>query len=653
MPSLSPRLGYRSLAARFSVFTGTLVLWVVGTVLAYDLLSGNFDFRKSLLLCAVVLAVAAAISRITHRVLVRPLQNLQTGIDSVGQGKLETLQISPTGDEIELLGYAFNRMIEALAASQQEILSYQELLEERIRQRTEALEETMQRALAASQAKSEFLANMSHELRTPMSGILGMIDLVMDSHLSAEQREHLDAAQRCAHSLLSLLNDLLDLSKIEAGRMALERIPFELSRLAEDCIASQLPKARSKGIELACLIAASVPRQMAGDPLRLRQILTNLVNNAVKFTETGSVTVRFQASAESEPNRFLLNLDVTDTGTGIPPEKLPVIFEKFTQADGSITRRYGGTGLGLAITRKLVEIHGGKIWAESTEGRGSTFHVSLPCERASGVQNLPAPGASPDDAAAGPSPKSPARLLLVEDNLVNQKIVVAILRKRGYAIEIANNGQEALEKLAAGAYALVLMDIQMPVMDGLEATRRIRQVESWRNLPVLAMTAHAMNGDRERCLGAGMNAYISKPVNPSHLIATVESFIDSGAAAGKTEERADPIDRDRAVRLMDSNQELMEGLVRLFLQFAPERLEKLHAAAARADATELSLESRALKGAAERIAAQSVAECAAAVDQAAQQQDYARIGEQLVRLESELERLQRMAPEARAASSAA
>jgi CheY-like chemotaxis protein/HPt (histidine-containing phosphotransfer) domain-containing protein len=240
----------------------------------------------------------------------------------------------------------------------------------------------------------------------------------------------------------------------------------------------------------------------------------------------------------------------------------------------------------------------------------------------------------------------------VEDNLVNRKVVVAILRKRGYTIEVAGNGQEALEMLAAGAYALVLMDIQMPVMDGLEATRRIRQVEAWRNLPVLAMTAHAMIGDRERCLEGGMNAYISKPVNPAHLIATVESFLEAGAAAGETGELACPIDRGRAVRLMDSNQGLLEGLVRLFLQLAPERMERLHAAAARADATELSLESRALQGAAERIAAQSVAECAAAVDQAAQERDYARIGEQLVHLESELERLRKMAPDPLAAHAA-
>jgi len=645
MPNVPPHSRYRSLATKFSMFTGTLVFWVVGTILAYDFRQDLLDVRKALILCVIVFLLAGAISRFSHRLLARPLQNLQTGIDSVGQGRLETLQISPTGDEIEVLGHAFNRMIEALAASQAEIRRHQELLEERIRQRTEALEEAMHRALAASQAKSEFLANMSHELRTPMSGILGMVDLVLDSRLSDDQSENLQTAQRCAHSLLALLNDLLDLSKIEAGRMALERIPFELDRLADDCISSQLPKARRKGIDLTCQMAASLPRHVVGDPLRLRQILTNLVNNAVKFTETGSVAVRFQAAA-SEPNRFMLLLEVTDTGTGIPADKLPVIFEKFTQADGSISRRFGGTGLGLAITRKLVETHGGKIWVESEEGRGSSFHVSLPYERAQAAAGAPATDHSGSGAGAGAlPPKPPARLLVVEDNLVNQKIVSAILRKKGYTIEIANHGQEALEKLESGDFALVLMDIQMPVLDGLETTRRIRRTDTLRNLPIVAMTAHAMTGDRERCLEAGMNAYVSKPVNPAHLIATVESCLEPGATAQRIDEGSDPIDRDQAARIMDSNQGLLRGMVQLFLQMAPERLEKLHSAAARSDQTELSIEARALKGAAERIAAHGVAECATGLEDAVQHSDYARVGEQLVRLEKEIRRLQTALPD--------
>lgn len=516
----------RSLSSKYSVFTSILLLWVVATSLWWDIHLHTFNWAKGLALCGIVLGIAAAISQFTNRLLARPLTLLEAGITSVKEGRLEPIRVSHTGDEIEYLGESFNRMIAALAASHEEIRQYQELLEERIRQRTQELEHAMHGALAASQAKSEFLANISHELRTPMNGLLGMLDLVLDSPVAGEQREQIEIAQRCAYSLLDLLNDILDLSKIEAGRMILEKIPFDLRTVAEDCVRAQAAKAAQKKIDLRFEFAGQAS-DASGDPLRLRQIITNLLSNAIKFTEQGWVRVR-QSISRQGTGRIVMVLEVTDSGSGIPADKLPLIFEKFTQADSSISRKYGGTGLGLAITKRLVELQGGQIRVESEVGRGSTFTVEIPFEAAPAA--APATGAEQKPGTAAPAGPQP-RILLVEDNAVNQRVVLAMLRKKSYKIDVAGNGQEALEKLerADEPYNLILMDVQMPVLDGLETTRVIRRNAQWNDLPIIAMTAHAMIGDRERCLQAGMNAYISKPVQQAGLIALIEQYLASGS----------------------------------------------------------------------------------------------------------------------------
>jgi signal transduction histidine kinase/CheY-like chemotaxis protein len=639
LPSPSP---HRSLATKFSVFTVALLFWVTMIILTIDSELHSNGPLSRWLLAMIVIAAAAAVAWLTIRQFIRPLGLLQQGLNMVGQGRLELLRISSTSDEVEALGKSFNRMITALEASRVEIQRHQDLLEERICQRTEELEEATRQALSASQAKGEFLANMSHELRTPMTGVLGMIDIVLDSRLTEEQREQLETSQRCAHSLLALLNDLLDLSKIEAGKMILERIPLDVRLLVVDCLQGQAPRARQKGIRLSYEISPEVPTCLIGDPLRLRQILNNLLSNAVKFTDAGSVCAHLTGAPSTPSGKFDLHLEVTDTGAGIPAEKLPLVFEKFTQADGSISRRYGGTGLGLAITNKLVETHGGEIWVESEVGRGSKFHVMIPMEQGNSdvvAEEIPAPAAGQAPPACNAADSC---VLVVEDNPVNRTVITSLLEKRGFRVRTANDGRQAIEILEAAPVDLVLMDVQMPVMDGLETTRLIRAEPRWRKLPIVAMTAHAMDGDRTQCLDAGMDDYVAKPIQPAHLMATLGKFLARRPAA-RQEAQPGPAavlgaPHSLTARLLDKDRSLGEGMSVLFLQLAPSRIEKLHNAAAEDNTGALAAEAQLLSGAAERIAAADVAECAAQIREAAVAKDIKAARNGLSRLDEAIRR---------------
>jgi signal transduction histidine kinase/CheY-like chemotaxis protein/HPt (histidine-containing phosphotransfer) domain-containing protein len=633
---------YGSLARKYSTFTLILLTWVCLIFLLHDLES--LKLWKALLMVGVVAGIAMFVGRFTNQLLAKPLNRLQQGIEAVCQGRLEPVQVSRTGDEIEYLGRSLNTMIAALADSRRQVAEYQNLLEERIRQRTEALEETTQRALAATRAKSEFLANVSHELRTPLVGILGMLDIVLEDTLPPHQRENLEIANSCAKTLLVLLNDVLDLSKIEAGRMSLEEIECDLYDLADECVKAQLPKAREKGIALRLDIHPDVPRRVLSDPLRLRQVLSNLLSNAVKFTEHGWVELRLEPQTEASSRDLeRIVFSVRDTGIGIPGDKINSIFDDFTQVDGSTSRRYGGTGLGLAITRRLVELFGGSLEVHSDEGKGSDFRVQLPLRVApSAFREADRKAVAPE--AGRQTATASGRILLAEDNPVNQRVASTILRKAGYEVVIAANGQEAIEALDRQPFDLVLMDVQMPVLDGLETTRRIRRDPRWENLPILALTAHAMSSDRDQCLQAGMNGYISKPTAATSLLQTVSALMGRRAeprVLGIALEKMDPIDEAKAQRLMEDEPTLFYGLAQVFLQMAPERLEKIRAACRRRDANQLRHQAQRFRQAAERIAATPVAQCARGLAELAEQEDFTAIQEQILNLERELERLDR------------
>jgi signal transduction histidine kinase/ActR/RegA family two-component response regulator len=370
----------------------------------------------------------------------------------------------------------------------------------------------------AMKARSEFLAHMSHEIRTPMNGLLGTVDLLLDLGVTGEQREYICTIRSCGEALLGTVNDILDLSKIEAGKLIVESIPFELAGLLREIKAIVAPLARARGLELSLGVEAGVPDTLIGDPQRLRQVLLNLLSNAVKFTSYGGVTLNVSAG-ERSAHHVGLHFSVRDTGIGVPADVQETIFEPFTQADSSTTRRYGGTGLGLPICRGLVAAMNGRLTIESEPERGSTFHFTV-------VFPIAAGRVEPATGIIERIPRSSRglRILLAEDNPVNQKVAARLLERMGHRVDIAENGTQAVETVTKAAYDVVLMDCQMPEMDGYTATQIIRSMSGMSGLPIVAMTAHARAEDRQRCLAAGMNDYLSKPISAERLYDLLETI---------------------------------------------------------------------------------------------------------------------------------
>jgi two-component system, sensor histidine kinase len=425
------------------------------------------------------------------------------------------------GDEIGALVHNFNGMVAQMQDHESRLLGHGVELEREVAARTTELVSAKQRAEVANRAKSEFLANMSHEIRTPMNGVIGMTALVLQTNVTAEQRGYLEIVESSADSLLIIINDILDFSKMEAGKLSLDPIEFDMAAAIDDIVRLLAPRAAQKKIRLAHSVAADVPARLIGDPGRWRQIVVNLVGNAIKFTERGGVVLRVELGAR-DSDGDTLHVSVADTGIGIPSEKQAAIFDSFAQADASTTRKFGGTGLGLSIASQLTRLMGGRIWVESRPGIGSTFHVTIPFQLAPkdvlAVREIPASAQLEDFGHL--------RVLLAEDNAVNALLASVLLRKAGHHVTHVVTGRKALDALVLHEFDLILMDEQMPDMGGREATAEIRRSETstGRHIPIVAFTAHAMAEDRRRFLDAGADGYLTKPFSPEQLHAAIDSL---------------------------------------------------------------------------------------------------------------------------------
>ncbi len=610
---------------------------------------------------ALMLAMGVVVWLLVNWLVVRPLLDFSRQVNALGSASVQdVIHLKRTDvSEIATLQAGFNRLMQQVGEDQKRIADHNANLERKVAERTQDLE-------AANKAKGEFLARMSHEIRTPMNAVIGLSQLTLRTELSDLQRDYLQKVLGSAQALLGIINDILDFSKIEAGKLTLETIELDLKRVLENLFNVVSLKADEKGLSLVQSLADDVPTQLLGDPMRLGQVLLNLVGNAIKFTAQGEVAVSVTL-VQRQADQVRLRFCVQDSGIGMTEQEQQGLFQLFHQADGSVTRRFGGTGLGLAITRQLVELMHGRVWVESAPQQGSQFYFEVDLgvngeaprrvERrvldASDTQ-----GRRKTDGIAG------ARVLLVEDNAINQLVARNFLEINGVQVDIASNGAEGVDMALQGHYALVLMDIQMPVMDGLTAARTIRATPGFGDLPIVAMTANAMVTDHQNSLDAGMNDHITKPIDQNQLTDTLLRWI-APPAPGAVRTRSTPptpapavvppdsadashagdlpasaeLDTQRGLMQVGGSVDLYRKLLQNFLQLHAQEADHIASAWAQGEADDARRMAHTVKGTAATLGAYTLSRHAAALETAVLQHDGAAVQAALAPVQAALQAL--------------